>query len=185
MYKKLIQIAAMLILLAGAANSAVFAQEAKPASIVGAFFYNGVETSPGVFEQMGSTHYGNTFVLDSTGEWENRHLTVSLNYYASLPNGGTSLTITGGSWSMVRYDLSGQYQGTLYGDVKSGTIKFMTDGNRNVLSKRASVQLESTGCLLPFFLSHGETIKGALEMTTNFDSVQTSGTLDFLTKLQR
>ncbi len=178
MYKQMIQIAAMLILLVGAANGQTFDQNPKPEPIVGAFFYNGVETSPGVLEQAGSTRYGNSYILDSTGEWETRHLTVSLNYYSSLPSGATTLTILGGSWSMITYDLNGQYQGTLYGDVVSGVIDFKPDASGNVINKKTSAQLMSTGYLRPFLLPIKRRLRGTLEMTTNLDSPQTSGTLN-------
>jgi hypothetical protein len=183
-YKKMILIVATFVLLTGAASNATFAQSEKADPIVAALFYYGVETSPGVLDPDSSIRYGNTFVLSSTGEWETRHLTVSLNYYASLPNGGNAFTIMSGTWSLVTYNNDAQYVGTLYGDVTGGVISFNPNSEGNIIGKRTYVELQSKGYLQPLFpprrdlLPRKEIIKGTLEMITNFDSPQTSGTLN-------
>ena len=54
--------------------------------------------------------------MRSKGEWETKHLTVSLNYQC-YKNFFDSCDIFGGTWSLVVYSGT-EYAGTLYGVLK-------------------------------------------------------------------
>src|SRR5687767_11980638 len=105
------------------AAGTVSAQVRNNGGVIGVGLYTGVESAAGTCEMSVAMCYGNTYVLNSFGEWESHHLTVSLNYFNSLPAGGNGFTVTGGNWSLVVMR-ENQYAGTLYGEVKDGSIVF-------------------------------------------------------------
>lgn len=170
-----IKIALILILAICAAGAA--AQSKNRGDIIPVGFYTGIESSGGTCEMTVSTCYGNTFVLNSFGEWESHHLTVSLNYFNSLPNGGNGFAVTGGNWSLVIFRKN-QYAGTLYGNVTDGSIVYPpTDDEKS--KKITMVNLQTTGGLGIFDNKRRKKSIGALEMTTVLNSRETSGRLDW------
>jgi len=139
--------------------------------------YTGVETSPGICDAMSGMCHGNTFVLNSYGEWEIHHLTVSLNYSTNqfVPN---NFIVSGGSWSLVIYR-DNVYAGTLYGEVQTGSVRLITDGNGEETSKRVQASLLATGGLGMFAGKESENISGVYDATTNLRSSETTGSLYF------
>ena len=139
--------------------------------------FKGIQSSPGNCVTINEMCYGNTFVLKSHGEWESYHLTVSLNYSTSkfLPN---NWVVSGGTWSMVvfRYD---QYAGTLYGEVQSGNMSLVTNGNGDPVARRMQANLTSQGGFGIFEGRAGRGISGAYDMIYELRSEETSGAANF------
>ncbi|HEY0458751.1 MAG TPA: hypothetical protein VGC97_06320, partial [Pyrinomonadaceae bacterium] len=121
MIKQLTKIAMMLVLAVVSTVGAATTQ--NKGSIAGASIYTGSETAEGTFEPISAKRYGNTFVLDSFGEWESYHLTASLDYSTNslFPN---NLIVAGGTWSVVIIR-DNQYAGTVYGKIVGGAITLM------------------------------------------------------------
>jgi hypothetical protein len=116
---------AMMLVLAMILTAGAGVAQTKGGSLAPVGLYTGLETNDGTFEPASATHYGNTFVLNSFGEWESYHLTVSLDYSMNtfVPN---SWIARGGNWSLVVIR-DNQYAGTLYGRVISGEVSLVAD----------------------------------------------------------
>ena len=143
--------------------------------------FTGVESSPGVCDMMIATCFGNTFVLNGFGENESRYLTVSLNYYNSLPNGGNGFSVLGGTWSLVVIR-DNQYAGTLYGVVENGSIVF-PETNPGSNEKITTVNLKTIGGLGVFDGRRSKKILYyELRMTTDLMSKKTVGMLEAITR---
>lgn len=164
------------------AASAVAAQNNNPdSSVILADLYTGIESAAGTCEMMfTATCYGNTFVLNSFGKAETRHLTVSLNYFNSLPNGGNGFAILGGTWSLVVIR-DGQYVGTIYGDVKDGSIVFPQNENEPS-AKITTATLRITGGLGSFETRRRKKTSVTLNLSTHLTSRQTTGHLDLTSR---
>lgn len=162
----------LILTLAACATGAISAQRVGPVG-----FYTGIESAAGTCEMtVTSTCFGNTYVLNSFGEWESHHLTVSLNYFNSLPSGGNGFAVTGGDWSLVVIR-ENQYAGTLYGKVTDGSIVYPpTDDEKS--KKIIEVNLQATGGLGIFNNKLRKKITGTLKMTTTLSSRETTGRLD-------
>ncbi len=121
--------------------------------------------------------HGDTFVLASHGEWESYHLTVSLTYSRAqfVPN---SFVVTGGTWSMVVVR-ENQYAGTLYGDIRSGSLSLVTNNAGEPLSIRVQVQLTSNGGFGTFGGRAGTGVAGVYDMSTDIRSSETNGIARF------
>ena len=169
---KLLTKIALLLILTVCVTVATSAQGVGPVG-----FYTGVESATGTCEmQVTSTCFGNTYVLNSFGEWESHHLTVSLNYYNSLPSGGNGFTVTGGDFTLVVIR-DNQYAGTLYGKVTNGSIVYPpTEGENS--KKMIEVNLQVTNGLGIFNNKRRKKISGTLKMTTDLISRETTGRLD-------
>ncbi len=172
MRKLLIKPALMTVLIICAAGSA-----AAQGGVIGVGLYTGVESAAAKCEMSVALCYGNTFVLNSFGEWESFHLTVSLNYFNSLPNGGNGFAVTGGTWSAVVVR-DNQYAGTLYGEVTGGSIVFPAAGNQPDGEKITTADLWATGGIGIFNGRLRKKIGGSLRMNTDLNSRQTTGRLD-------
>ena len=162
----------LILTLAVCAAGAVSAQGVGPVG-----FYTGIESAAGSCEMtVTSTCFGNTYVLNSFGEWESHHLTVSLNYFNSLPSGGNGFAVTGGDWSLVVMR-DNQYAGTLYGKVTNGSIVYPpTDEEKS--KKIVEVNLQATNGLGIFKNKRRKKITGTLKITTDLTSRETTGRLD-------
>lgn len=161
------------------AAGAVSAQVRNGGSgITGVGLYTGTETAAGTCEMaVTATCFGNSFVLNSFGEWESHHLTVSLNYFNSLPAGGNGFAVTGGNWSLVVVR-DNQYAGTLYGEIKDGSIVF-PPADEVSFTKITTLTLQATGGLGIFKENRRKKIIGELKITTELNSRETSGRLDW------
>ncbi len=169
---KLLTNIALLLILAVSVTGAVSAQGVGPVG-----FYTGIESATGSCEmQVTSTCFGNTYILNGFGEWESHHLTVSLNYYNSLPSGGNGFAVTGGDFSLVVIR-ENQYAGTLYGKVTNGSIVYPST-NDGKSKKIIEVNLQAAGGLGIFNNKRRKKITGTLKMTTEFESRETTGRLD-------
>lgn len=132
-----------------------------------AVIYTGVETSEGTFDQLGGMYWGNSFTLNSFGEWESSHLTVSLNYSTSQFNPSGSFIVTGGTWSLVVIR-DNQYFGTLNGEVSGGTVSLITDEKMGlVIARQTQVNLRTTGALGGFQPREIKELNGVLNATTD------------------
>lgn len=138
--------------------------------------FTGQETAPGTVEPSSGMLYGNTFVLNSYGEWETHHLTISADYSINqfVPD---TYGVTGGSWSLVVFR-DGKYAGTLYGTVSGGNVLLITNSNGDPC-KQTRIDLISTGGLGVFAGKEGEGIAGVHEAFTNVRSGETSGNTSF------
>ena len=169
---KLLTKIVLLLSLAACVTGAASAQGVGPVG-----FYTGIESAAGTCEMtITSTCFGNTYVLNSFGEWESHHLTVSLNYFNSLPSGGNGFAVTGGNWSLVVIR-ENQYAGTLYGNITDGSIVYPpTDEEKS--KKITEVNLQATNGLGIFNNKRRKKITATLKMTTNLNSRETTGRLD-------
>jgi hypothetical protein len=141
--------------------------------------YTGVETSEGTLDQLGGMKWGNSFALNSFGEWESSHLTVSVNYSINQfnPNGG--FIVTGGTWSLVVVR-NNQYFGTINGEVSGGTVSLITDEKMGlVIARQTQVDLQATGALGSFQTREIKELNGVLNATTDLlrRSKETTGIL--------
>lgn len=162
----------LILTLAACASSAISAQGVGPVG-----FYTGIESASGTCEmRVTSTCFGNTYVLNSFGEWESHHLTVSLNYFNSQPSGGNGFAVTGGNWSLVVIR-ENQYAGTLYGEIMNGSIIYPTTDDEKS-KKITEVNLQATNGLGIFKNKRRKKITGTLKMTTDLNSRETTGRLD-------
>ena len=146
-------------------------------NVFGVGLVTGVESAAATCEMSVAMCYGNTYVLNSFGEWESHHLTVSLNYFNSLPGGGNGFAVTGGNWSLVVMR-ENQYAGTLYGEIKDGSIVFPA-ADSPPREKIITANLQPTGGLGIFVENRRKKITGSLKMTTALSSRETNGRFDF------
>lgn len=177
MTKQMTKIAMMLVLVIGLTAGAATAQ-VDGGGLHSVGIYTGVETAAGTCEAVSMNCYGNTFALNSYGEWETYHLTVSLDYLGIANHNGNGMGITGGTWSLVVYRENG-YAGTLYGKVQEGSLNIITDSKGVEVSKQVQAQLISTGGLGIFKGKEGENIGGVYAATIDLGSKETSGSASF------
>lgn len=167
----------MLVLVIGLMASAATAQvDGGGFSPVG--IYTGVETADGTCDPASGMCYGNTSVMNSYGEWETHHLTVSLNYVAIPNHNGSGSGITGGSWSLVVFR-DNAYAGTLYGNVSDGAIVLVQNEKEEATSKQVQISLRSTGGLGIFSAKEYENLSGAYEARIDLRTKETSGSASF------
>ena len=173
MKRQMTEIAMMLILVFGLSASVAKAQIASG-------FYTGAETAPGTCEPSTSVCYGNTYVLNSFGEWESSHLTVSLDYVGIPNRNGSGMGIVGGNWSLVVFR-DNQYFGTLYGRVETGNIILITDSpsGEEVSKRQVQATLISTGGLGTVNGKEFENIRAELTAISDLRSGEAQGTADF------
>ncbi len=177
MTKQMTKIAMMMVLAIGLMASAVTAQNKDGGGVIPIGIYTGIETAEGTLEQISAIRYGNSFVLNSFGEWESHHLTVSVDYATNqfVPN---NFIVTGGTWSMMVVR-DNQYAGTLYGDVQSGSVNITTNANGEEVSKQVQVTLRSSGGLGMFAGKESENISGVYDAITDLRSKETNGNANF------
>lgn len=178
MIKQITKITMMIMLAVGLTAGAAMAQKEIPGggyAPVG--LYTGTESKPGTIESVSSMIYGNTYVLNSFGEWETHHLSVSLDYSTNTFN-PNELIVTGGSWSLVVVR-ENQYAGTLYGNIQTGSVDLITDENGVEISKRVQVNLNADGGFGIFGGRGSENIAGVYNMLTDSRSKETRGNATF------
>lgn len=95
----------------------------------------GVQTAPGSYDDFDKKCWGNTFVLNGSGEWFSIHMTITMDYAEGLPNFKEGNVISLGTWSMVLFR-ENTYVGTAYGDVVEGLITWQTDPKTGAIEKR-------------------------------------------------
>lgn len=176
MSKHIANIAIMLVLIVVLTVGAATAQN-KDGDFAPVGFYTGIETAEGTPDWFWAMHYGDTFVLNSAGEWESHHLTVSLDHslIQYVPN---NFIVTGGTWSLVVIR-DNQYAGTLYGKVSTGEVNLITDGDGKEVSKQVQITLISTGGLGIFAGRKNKEISGVYHATTDLRTKETRGNVNF------
>ena len=167
------KIALMVILAIGSMASAATAQNTS-----GGFapigIYTGAETTPATCEIGSGMCYGDTFALNSYGETESWHLTVSLNYFNTQNHNGNGFGVMGGSWTLVVFR-DNRYAGTLYGQVSGGSISLRENGDGKIISKRTQINLQATGGLGIFKGKESESINGVCDVSTDLSSNEVQG----------
>jgi len=130
-----------LILVLGA--STAIAQNMGGGGFAPPGFYTGTETSPGTYDPVSGMRWGQTFVLNSFGEWETYHLTVSIDYSTNqfVPN---NFIVTSGNWNLVVVR-DNAYAGTLYGNVSGGSVMLVTNSLGEIITQQTQINLRSTG----------------------------------------
>ena len=176
MTKQMTKIAMMVVLTVGLMASVATAQN-RGGGFIPAGIFNGVETSEGKCNTVSAMCYGDTFVLTSYGEWETHQLTISVNYSLNtyIPN---NFIATGGTWSLLVIR-DNQLVGTLYGEVRTGSVNIITDNNGEAVSKQVRANLLSTGGLGIFAGKENKNIFGVYEAMTDSRSKETAGSLYF------
>lgn len=177
MTKKMTKIAMMMVLAIGLMVNAAAAQKINGDGFAPVGIYTGIETAQGTFDQISGVRYGDTFVMNSFGEWESYHLTVSIDYSTSpfVPN---NFLVTGGTWSLVVIR-ENQYAGTLYGEVQSGGVNLITNSDGEEVSKQVQISLRSTGGLGSLQRKGEENISGVYNAITELRSMETTGNANF------
>jgi hypothetical protein len=177
MTKQITKMMLMLVLAIGLTAGAATAQIKGGGSFAPVGIYTGTETAEGTYDQLSQIQYGDTFVMNSFGEWESYHLTVSLNYSTSqfVPN---NFIVAGGTWSLVVVR-DNQYAGTLYGEVQSGSVNLTANSSGEIIAKQVQVNLRSNGGLGLFPRKDNETISGVYSATTDLRSKETTGNASF------
>lgn len=168
MYRKITQ--TIVISMLTALILTIAAQAQIKDDIAPALVYDGVETSAGTLDEISGVRYGNTFVLRSTGEWDSRYLTVSINHRAVFRGIG----VTGGVWSLTVFNENG-YSGTIYGDVISGDIRDLTDDKGKIIGKQTQIKLIAIGGTGNFANEKFEQIGRNLEMLTALATLEIKG----------
>jgi hypothetical protein len=177
MTRQITKIAAMVTVILGLMASSTMAQKADGNGFAPIGLYTGTETMPGTSDPTNLMCYGNTFVLNSFGEWESYHLTVSLDYSTDSINPG-SLIVTGGTWSLVVIR-ENQYAGTLYGEIQTGSVNFNTNTNGDQISKSVYLNLKANGGMGTFSGRASEKITGVYDMKSDLRSNATNGNASF------
>jgi len=119
----------------------------------------GIETSTGTV--VGDTRYGATFTSAVSGDVTGA-FTASVNYRPAYPRPALTHLATGGSWSLAVYR-QGQYQGTVFGPVGTGTLHWNVDVTEGAIS----VDLQVTGGTGTYLGVHGHAhFSGSLLHTT-------------------
>lgn len=183
MTKQTTKIAAMIILAIGFLMTGAAAQSVANDDSAPIISFTGTETVKAV-EPVTGNFYGNSFVLNSFGESETQHLTVSLDYSCALNcfhnpcEGNSHFSVTGGSWSLVVFR-DNVYAGTLYGKVSGGAIDVVTNRNGEPGFRQMQVYLQATGGLGRFARKGRGNISGVYEAITDAVSNQTTGSLNF------
>ena len=136
--------------------------------------YTGLETSAGTIDPISGYRYGNTFVMTSTGEWDSRHLTVSLNSQEMFPGVG----VTGGAWSLTVIR-DGVYLGTIYGEVMSGDIENIVDEKGDIIGKRTRIDLQATGGTSNLDTDETRKLHGSFDMRTDSGTLETNAIAKF------
>ena len=177
--RSLTQVATILALAIGLMTTTAMAQSNGRPGLAPAGFYTGVESSAGTLEPTSGIRYGNTLVLNSFGEWETYHLTVSVDYSTNLFKPDCSI-VTGGSWSLVAFR-EGAYFGTLYGKVSSGNVLISGNNNSDPSDPIQSTQvyLEATGGLGAFGGKKAIFLAGVQDTTTNLRTGEVEGRVEF------
>lgn len=159
-------------------TTAVKAQQIISGGFGPAGIYTGVETSEGTLDQIGGMYWGNSFALNSFGEWESYHLTVSVNYSTNQFNPSGGFIVTGGTWSLVVVR-DNQYFGTINGEVSRGTVILLTNKLGVVTARQTQINLRATGALGGFQPREIQDMSGVLNATTDLlrGSKETFGTL--------
>lgn len=101
----------------------------------------GIQTAPGTYDDFDKKCWGNTFVLNGSGEWFSIHMTITMDYSEGIPNFKDGNVISLGTWSMVLFR-ENNYVGTAYGDVVEGLITWQVDPKTGIIEKR------NTGAIL-------------------------------------
>ena len=177
MTKQMTKIAMMMVLAIGLMASAATAQDKNGGGFAPIGIYTGIESAEGTLDQISQIRYGNSFVLNSFGEWETHHLTVSVDYATNqfVPN---NFIVTGGSWSLVVLR-DNQYAGTLYGKVQNGSVNIISNANGDEVSKQVQVSLHTRGGLGIFAGRESKNIIGVYDTITDLRSNETTGRVDF------
>lgn len=136
--------------------------------------YNGLETSAGTVDHISGYRYGNTFVLTATGEYDSRHLTVSLNSQEMFVGVG----VTGGAWSLTVIR-DGVYLGTIYGEVMSGDIENIVDEKGDIVGKRTRIDLQATGGTSNLDTDEIRKLHGSFDMRTDSGTLETNAIAKF------
>ncbi|MFN0140296.1 MAG: hypothetical protein ACKVQW_09445 [Pyrinomonadaceae bacterium] len=173
MTKQMTNIAMMMVLAMGLMTSAAMAQKGDDVAPVG--LYTGVQTNEGILDPASGMTRGNSFVLNSYGEWETHQLTISIDYQPGIaPN---NFTVSGGSFSLLIFR-DGELVEAVYGAVRGGSVAIITDENNEPSAKQVSVMLSSGGSLGKDGKKDKE-ISGSYNAITDLNSRQhqTSGSL--------
>ena len=152
------------------------AQDLKDGEIRPIGYYIGVESTEGTLDPATGIHYGNTVVLNSISEWNTSSLTVSVDYSTNqfVPD---NFIVTGGSWSLAIFQ-NGNYLGTVYGKVSSGTVRLATNA-QGASIQLTEVNLQPTGGLAEYEGKKFEDITGAFTATTDLRSSHSEGNISF------
>lgn len=177
MTKQLINIAIILAIFIGMAINSTMAQDKSNNGFAPIGFYTGMETVAGTDNMANSMTYGNTVVLNSFGEWESRHLTISLDYSTNSFYAGNYI-VKGGSWSLVVFR-ENQYAGSIYGKVQTGSVNLTENDDGKTISKVLQLNLQSTGGLGLFEGREGINVSGVCDLIINLNSKETSGNASF------
>ena len=97
----------------------------------------GVQNTPGTYDFLNDKCWGNTFVLNGSGEWFTSHLTVTMDYISGQPNPDGGNMISYGTWTMTIYK-EGAYFGTLYGEIASGDIAWRINPKTGIIDGRST-----------------------------------------------
>lgn len=177
MTKQLINIAITLAVLVGMALNTAMAQDKINNGFAPIGFYTGMETAPGTVNMANSMNYGNTVVLNSFGEWESRHLTISLDYLTNSFYPGNYI-VKGGSWSLVVFR-ENLYAGSLYGKIQTGSVNLIGDDQGKEILKELDLNLQSTGGLGLFEGREETNVSGVCDLIINLQSKETGGNVSF------
>lgn len=175
MNKQMTKIAMMVVLAIGLTASAATAQVKDGGGFAPVGIYTGEEIDQGICSRsFPSICYGNVFAVNSFGEYETHHLTISIDYMVGGINPAEGFPVIDGSWTLVVYR-DNAYAGTLNGDVSRGTV--VVDDESNL--KHVQLNLRSVGGLGIFAGKDSKEISGIYSATTNLRSKETSGSASF------
>ncbi len=172
MNKQISRTILILILVVGA--NVGLAQNKLGEDFSAATVYTGLETSAGTLDPVSGLRYGNTFVLSSTGEYDSRHLTVSINSQEMFVGVG----VTGGAWSLTVIR-DGVYLGTVYGEVMSGDIENIVDEKGEIIGKRTRIELQATGGTSNLDTDETRKLTGSFDMKTDSATLETTAIAKF------
>jgi len=128
--KKIIQLVALTLTLAGAAFAQLLPVDTIPTEVIS---YTGNQTGDGKFISELNQTTANSFVLNGyNSSYSSLLLTVSFDY-AGEPNFESGNHVVGGTWNMGVYS-NGTYIGSIFGEVLNGQVMWSVNRGRSAKS---------------------------------------------------
>lgn len=177
MTKQMTKIAMIMVLAIGLMTSSAMAQKTDDnGGVAPVGIYTGIQTDEGILDPASGMTRGNTFSLNSSGESERHHLTISIDYQAAfVPD---NFIVTGGSWTLLIFRNDGLDE-VLYGEVRGGSVVLISEAKGEPSAKQVSVMLISTAILGVDDTKQEKQMSGVYDAITDLNSPRhrTSGSL--------
>jgi len=132
----------------------------------------GLQPNAGTYDFLNDKCWGNTFVLNGSGEWFTSHLTITMDYVSGIANPEKGNVVTFGTWTMTIYK-ENAYFGTVYGEVAEGNLAWWVSPKTGLIEKRnTDIVLRVLGTLDGMTKLWEEPVDLRLNADTRFDGTR-------------